>query len=433
MMTHLEPFVAGWCRLGWLALLVVTASVLVVAALRKPCRRAFGPERAFLLWLLPPVAMLASLLPHTATSESPLPPIVVALAGLPDALASSAVAPVAGDWRTWAAVFWFVGVVVALTVAAHAQRRYGAKLRGAERYGNVPSRWRILRAADPWTGPALVGAWRPRIVVPADFADRYDDTERALILAHEAMHARRRDGCWCLLAQSVTAIFWFHPLAWWALSALRHDQELACDAGVLRENRGVRRSYANAMLKALSATLPLPVGCAWSPRHPLTERIAMLKQTPPSRARRTGGMVLAVAAVLLGAGGAYAATAPATTNGAHADRYKLKVTLAIDGKAPRLRANTCLEPGAHYAVTEGNIGELPPWHGRFSVAPASHGMLEVNTKMHGGPLEHPVEPRIIARPGQMATILLGSHLTESPALAPGKHTIKIELTPSVGC
>ncbi|NMW25712.1 peptidase M56, partial [Rhodanobacter denitrificans] len=53
-----------WLGRGWLLILAFTASVLMVAALRKPCRRLFGTERAFQLWLLPPLALLASQLPH---------------------------------------------------------------------------------------------------------------------------------------------------------------------------------------------------------------------------------------------------------------------------------------------------------------------------------------------------------------------------------
>ena len=59
---------------------------------------------------------------------------------------------------------------------------------------------------------------------------------QALILAHEQIHARRRDGLWRLLAQGFVAVFWFNPLAWIAMACFRQDQELACDAAVLREH-----------------------------------------------------------------------------------------------------------------------------------------------------------------------------------------------------
>lgn len=429
-MNNLDVLVAAWCGMAWPLLLVFTAAVLLVASLRKSCRRAFGAERAFLLWLIPPVALLASLLPHAAAPVSPLPPIILSIAALPGAVASGAPTSGAGDWRLWTAVLWLIGAVVVLSLAVRAQCRYRVKLRGAVRYGTT-SHWPVLRAADSSIGPALVGAWRPCVVVPQDFDDRYGPAERMLILAHEIMHARRRDGWWCLAAQLVAATFWVHPLAWWALQALRRDQEIACDAGVLRENSGKRRSYANAMLKTQSAAFALPVGCAWSPRHPLTERIAMLKRAQPNGIRRASGIALVGIVVLLGAGVAYAATAPAS--GIHAERYTLKLELAIDGKAPRLHATTCLKPGKHYEVTEAGIGKLPPWHGKFWVTAAPGGMVEMRAEMNGGPLEKPASPRVRTRPGQTATIELGGERSGNPVAAPGGHIIKIDLTPSVGC
>jgi beta-lactamase regulating signal transducer with metallopeptidase domain len=431
MMNSLDVLVATWCRVAWTLLLVFTAAVLVVAALRKPCRRAFGAERAFLLWLIPPVAMLASLLPHAATPASPLPPIIISIVTLHGATASGVATSGASDWRLWMAASWLIGALVASLLAVYAQFRYRMKLRGAMRY-EAASRWPVLRIADPSAGPALVGSWRPCIVVPRDFDERYDDAERELILAHEIMHARRRDGCWCLAAQFVTAAFWFHPLAWWALSALRRDQELACDAGVLREHRGGRRSYANAMLKTQSAAFALPVGCAWSPRHPLTERIAMLKQAQPGRVRRASGAAFATIVIMFGAGGAYAATA-SSANVDHADRHTLKLELGVDGQTPRLHANICLEKGEHYSVTEAGIGKLPPWHGKFWVTAAPGGMLEVRTEMDGGPMEKPASPRLRTRPGQTATIEFGGERSGNPEVAPGGHIIKIDLMPSVGC
>jgi hypothetical protein len=375
-------------------------------------------------------------LPHAAAPVSALPPIIVSIAALPGAAASGIAVSGGGGWRLWAAALWLAGAALALLLAAHAQFRYRMKLRGAVRYGTA-SRWPILRAADPSIGPALVGAWRPCIVVPLDFDDRYGPAERTLILAHEAGHARRHDGWWCFVAQIVRAAFWFHPLAWWALRALRRDQELACDAGVLRKHRGVRRSYANAMLKTQSAAHPLPVGCAWSPSHPLVERIAMLKQIQPGPVRRAGGVVLVGIVAVLGAGVAYAATAPAPAGRAQAGSHALELELSVGGRAPVLHADMCLAPGDHYTIHESNLdGWLPGWgtlNGRFSVAAAPDGFLEVVAELDGGPLQKPVTPRLRTRPGQTATIEFGEDRASTPDDKSGKHVIRIDLTPGVGC
>ncbi len=428
-MKDIEILDAAWCQAGWPLLLVFTVAVLVAATLRKPCRIAFGAERAFLLWSIPPAAMLASLLPHAAAPVTSLPPIILSIATLHDGVVSGVAASGAGDWRLWTGVLWLVGAAGASSLAVHAQFRYRMKLRGAVRY-EAASRWPVLRLADASAGPALVGAWRPCIVVPRDFDERYDHAERMLILAHEIMHARRRDGWWCLAAQFVTIAFWFHPLAWWALSALRRDQELACDAGVLRENRGQRRSYANAMLKTQSAAFPLPVGCAWSPRHPLTERIAMLKQIQPSRVRRASGVIAAGISILLGAGVAYAATAPValqiTSNRVtRPAEYQLamKVEFVDGNKTPgevrRVAIAMCQAPDKAMRVSFVTMAV------ETIVTPLQNNRIRIATTIFDRAGRELAKPVLIGVLGDPLRVLVGK--------TDGKPRYAVDITPLAGC
>lgn len=434
----LESLAAAWAARGWLALLAFTAAVLLVAALRRPCRRWFGAARAFQLWLLPPLTVLASQLPHAVASTAPLPPLVYTITSAVGTATPHADAAGGFDWHIVALLLWLAGMAVVSVFAVVAQRRYRAQLHGATPMAGALASRPVLRAASVGVGPALVGAWRSRIVLPADFHDRYDSTEQELILAHEAAHARRGDGWWGLFAHVLVALFWCHPLAWWALAALRHDQELACDAAVLREYGEQRRCYANAMLKTQSAALALPVGCSWSPRHPLTERIAMLKQHEPGRFRRMCGSLVVFSVALMVASSVYATTRPAspakTAGQANAaERHMLKLVLGIGSEPPRLHAAMCLKPGQFYEVTESNIGKLPPWHGRFTVVPAERGQLEVQVAMSGGPLAKPSNPWIRMLPGQQGTIQVGKKLEDKDGKVVEDDTIRIDLTPSVGC
>ncbi|MEW9624066.1 M56 family metallopeptidase [Rhodanobacter geophilus] len=427
-----------WAARGWLAQLAFTAAVLLVAGLRRPCRRWFGAEHAFQLWLLPPLAMLASQLPHAATSSAPLPPLVYTITSVVGATASHADAAGGFDWRTAALLLWLAGIAVVLGSAVAVQLRYRERLRGAAPVTGVSASRPVLRATSAGVGPALVGAWRSRIVLPADFHQRYDTTEQALILAHEAAHARRGDGWWCLLAQAHVALLWCHPLAWWALAALRQDQELACDAAVLREHGAQRRSYANAMLKTQSAAFALPVGCTWSPRHPLTERIAMLGKHQPGKVRRACGSLVVLGMALALAGSVYATTQPGSstamaTQEVSAQRYTLKLVLGFGGEPPRYHGTLCLKPGQFHDMIETNLGKLPQWQGRFTVVPAEHGQLEVQATMSGGPLARPANPRIRMLPGQQGTIQVGSKLADKDGKVVEDDTIRIDLTPSIGC
>ena len=433
-MNSLEHLAQAWVEHGWMPLLAFTFASGCVALLRRPCRAWFGAERACQLWMLPPLAVTATQLPHRAAVSSPLPPVVLNIADVAHALPGMPNTPANGSLLAALLGLWLLGVAGVGGFSWCAQRRYRRGLAGAKRMSEPSLRWPVWRSADRAMGPATVGAWRPCIVLPADFETRYDEAERALVLAHEACHARRGDGYRMLCAQALVALFWFHPLAWWAVRAFRHDQELACDAAVMRAKSGQRRLYAQAMLKTHWAAFALPVGCCWLSRHPITERIAMLNRTQPgSLHRRAGAVLLALLATGL-ASVVYAASQPsaAATVGA-ASRYTLKLELGIDGQPARLHSTSCLRPGQYYETLQGGIDPLPPWRARFTVVPAAGGLLEVQAQLSGGSLDHPVSPRLLTHPGQQATIQVGRMGPTESQSAAGNHTLKADLTPAIGC
>ena len=418
-----------WLGRGWLLLLVFTVAVLLVAVLRRPCRHLFGTERTFWLWLLPPLAMLACQLPHAAvgpaTVFSAMVSAVTSVAMLSPVPASSAHAV---DWRAWALALWLAGIAVSLLLAVRAQARYGRRLHGALPISGSVSPCPVMRSTTADIGPALVGAWHCRIVLPADFEQRYDAVEQALILAHEATHARRRDGWWCLFARVFAAGFWFHPLAWWALSALRHDQELACDAAVLRIHGEQRRSYANAMLKTQSAVFALPVGCTWFPRHPLTERIAMLKLPSPNCRRQKAGMFAGFALVVLVVGSVYAASASPEAHAiqkAHGSEYQLDMQVELttdDGHKRHAESSAltlCMAPGK---AAKASVGGLMV---EATTVPVGAGRVRIDLavgKTGASPLAH-----------SQLQGMLGQALHAAGPGVDGKHSYAIDVTPQAGC
>lgn len=95
--------------------------------------------------------------------------------------------------------------------------------------------------------PLVCGILRPVIVLP-ETARAWPRERLRVVLAHEAMHVQRRDLLWQALAQCACAIYWFHPLVWWAASRLRLECEQACDDGVLAQ--GERASdYAGHLVE----------------------------------------------------------------------------------------------------------------------------------------------------------------------------------------
>lgn len=414
----------------WMLLLSLTMALPVVAMSRLVCRRWLGAERAFRLWLLPPLAMLASQLPHAAgPANQSLPPLVLVVSTMAGTVVAAPRHDANLHWQGVLLALWLLGVVLGAVWAVVSQRRYQRLLVKGIPIESRDSRWMVLRAKRDDVGPALVGAWRPWIVVPADFDRRYSPAERLLILAHEEAHAERRDGIWSLCARVLVVVCWCHPLVWWAYRAFRLDQELACDAAVMKRHGHQRGLYARTLLKTLSAALALPVGCPWSPRHPVTERIAMLKLSPPGRIRRIVGGIAMVAVGLVIAGGLYAGT---DTHGISSGDHRLRIELGVNGEPARLHADVCLKPGQHYETTQGGIDPLPPWKVRLSVVPAQDNLLEVQARISGGSLDKTAQPSIRMLPGQTGTIQLGQK-SQGEDRKELDRTLKLEMIPSNGC
>jgi hypothetical protein len=164
----------------------------------------------------------------------------------------------------------------------------------------------------------------------------------------------------------------------------------------------------------------------------------MLKQPVPGRFRRLCGSLAVFGVVLLVASSVYATTLPASPAAAAgqmdpAPRYTLKLVVGIGSEPPRYRGSMCLKPGQFYDVTEGGLGKQPPWRGRFNVAAAEKGMLEVQGTMSGGWLAKPVNPRLLLLPGQQGRIQMGVKHADKDGKLVEDDTIKVELTPSIGC
>lgn len=243
--------------------LVGALAIVVVLALRLPMRRRFGPELAYGLWAIPPIAFVATLMPPPVLLDDP--------AADPFALAQ--------DHSALAMALWVSGLALAVALFARAQMKFMA----AARMGCA--------------GPSVVGVVNPRIIMPRD-EGAYSAEERELIRAHERQHIARADPRAGALATAFQAICWFNPLVHVAAHLMRLDQELACDAGVLRARPHDRALYARTLLKTQLATQALPFGCHWpaAAPHPLEVRVVTLAR-PVSHDGITGPVLLGVAIV----------------------------------------------------------------------------------------------------------------------------------------
>lgn len=281
--------------------LALAASVLLVLALRVPVRRYCGARIAYALWLLPLAAMAMCFVPgriEHVMLEAPMPG--AAHPGIIEAPATE------HPYLLWA---WCVGVLLSLAVLALRQARFTSALGTLSLRGDLGARVRTAESATH--GPAVLGVLRPIIVTPSDFESRFDAEERRIVLAHENAHLAQGDPLINAAVVLLQCVNWFNPFVHLGARALRLDQELACDAAVLAQSDGMRRRYAEAMLKTHIAAAA-PLGCAWPPSNlnALKERISMLKLALPTRTQRlVGASVIALAAA--GAAAASWAAQPA--------------------------------------------------------------------------------------------------------------------------
>jgi TonB family protein len=280
------------------ATLATSAAVVLLQLLRKPLRQRFGARLAYRAWLLVPVAMLAVWLPAKSIPADPAVGSDALIHTGQFAWSSGVEAALPVEWSGLLLSAWLTGGIAALLWFGLRQRSFTRQL--ARRPG---------RAFDlvEGQGPAVVGWWRSRIVLPEDFRERYTRGERRLVLAHEIAHLRAGDLHAQAFATALRCLFWFNPLVHIAAAQFRFDQELACDAAVLEKFPRGRARYGSAMLKTQLAVFGLPVGCHWQSSHPLKERIEMLKQPLPARTRRLAGSMLVATIIGCGTWAAWAA------------------------------------------------------------------------------------------------------------------------------
>lgn len=406
-----------WLLRSGLALAVAAALVL---ALRRLFRRWLGAGAVLWLYLLVPAALVATSLPAPVvvvdapaypaivrTSASPMDAAATAVAGTASPASPGADRPdVAGfesgtearggsasnspasispapralpfDALTVALLAWVAGALALALRMLQQQRRFRRRLGRL-----VPASDDAWQAETSDTGPVVIGLLRPRIVVPADFEQRYDALQRALVLAHERVHLRRGDLPVNALACALRCLFWFNPLVHLAAAKLRLDQELACDAAVLRHHPRAGRAYATALLNTQLADLGLPVGCAWQSSHPLAWRITMLKKPMPGPTRLLVGAGLALlassatAAALWQAQPATVVTLPSiATPVAAAPLPALAVDAGMPAPAPMavtaLAPADAPSPGAPVAATPDSAAPLAP----LAASPDSAAPLE---------------------------------------------------------
>ena len=354
-MTHISSWISpqlahtlGWALLHFLwqgLALAAVCSGLMVACRTASARYVIALSTLALMLAAPVVTFVAlwnSSAAATAATTDPIRPTVAASVAsvarsapsLP--LAPSTPAPLRADLLLLLVEAWFAGVVffslrtAGGLIVVHRMRRSRTRPVTAallEKCLALQRRMRVSRVVRyceclALEAPAVIGWFRPVVLLPVAALSGLSDDQLAAVISHELAHIRRLD-CFVNLFQIATeTLLFYHPAVWWLNKRIRSERENCCDDAALAVC-GNPIEYARA-LTLMEEWRQRPVLAMAANRSPLVERVARLLgiASPRSGVRSAGAAasILCLVGALLAANGLMAAgrSSPAITGSLYA-------------------------------------------------------------------------------------------------------------------
>ncbi|MDG5747401.1 M56 family metallopeptidase [Qipengyuania sp. XHP0207] len=297
------------------------ALIALVLLIRRPVARHLGAGAAYSLWALPafrlvmpPLTLPQWMAPSLAEPVQAQDPAAATAAAMDFAqfapIEMAGAAPVLAeptDFTTPLAIVWLVGAMIFLARRFWLYGRLRSELLDdAVPVGEVGSIRLVETPAI--SGPLAFGVRDKVIALPSGFMTGRDRVARDLAIAHELAHHRGHDLLANILLQPLFAAHWFNPLGYMGWTALRRDQEAACDARVVaarpREERavyaGVIADYARRPQAARRLALAAPMACPVLGDKSIIHRLRNLSMddvTPRRRMVARSGIAAALLAL----------------------------------------------------------------------------------------------------------------------------------------
>ena len=255
----------------WVASNLAVSTALAVAAWLVQKRARFTTV-AHLLWIMalvklvtPPLFAVPVLAAPADNAGGALPAPAIVDAGVDLMPAAQAAAWTVDAW-TVTGCAWLLGSACVLAWSLWRVARFDKLLRSssvaapaslASQLHSLCDRLDlptppVLRMTTARITPLVwwIGG-RPRVYLPAAMVDSLQPQQLRWVLAHELAHVRRGDHFVRWIEWLTCVGFWWNPVTWWARRNLRRNEELCCDALVLRSLQGDRHDYANSLLTAV--------------------------------------------------------------------------------------------------------------------------------------------------------------------------------------
>ncbi len=276
------------------------------------------------------------------------------------------------DWMKLAMFVWLSGAVVTLSVSLMRIIRFQKALTATERASDETQEWvdalaarlGIVRAPSVWWVdgriPPLIWSLgvRPRMIIPRSLWKSLDDRQRTTLIVHELAHVQRGDHRVRIFELVVTALYWWHPVLWWARKALRDAEEQCADAWVVWACPDSAKSYAETLLETLDflnrSDFAQPLfASGFGKVHHLRKRLTMIMTEKTPRSLGLWGT--------LGALGLGALLLPAQASWAQkTEEQKLEYRLIIndesDQAASESRTAMIVSDDANYSADVAVVG-----------------------------------------------------------------------------
>lgn len=247
---------------------------------------------AALLMIATTPARLRAPVEEPAVEVAP-PSAAATLSELPMSVAARAAVRLPAWGSSALSAFWVGSALTALLVLAASYRRHRRRIALAQLSVLDGTRVRITESL----GPAVVGVWRPDIVVPRWLLGRARE-EQSMVVRHERSHVEVGDPALLLAGCVAAALMPWNPVCWYMLARLRLAIELDCDRRVLRTGAPAR-AYGALLIELTSAAPAARIGApAFACRHSQLERRLLAMTDRPLSHTRTRLLAAAGVAVL---------------------------------------------------------------------------------------------------------------------------------------
>jgi beta-lactamase regulating signal transducer with metallopeptidase domain len=205
-------------------------------------------------------------------------------------------------FRIWAYLYWLsrlpeMPAIAVREKALELQQRIGLRRK---------VRIKVLEAE---VGPAVIGIFRPTLILPGSILAEKSMKELEPILGHEMIHIRRGDLIWSAVQIVSTSLLWFHPLVWLASKMVTRESERSCDEETIASLDCDNASYARSLIEILEIKHRLRVAPALPGVRPVditTARLERVMKLGNGVHKRTPvwiwGTMIAVAIVILPGG-----------------------------------------------------------------------------------------------------------------------------------